>query len=82
MTEQKERKYWVYLGNTGIAVSHSEQCGRVYPGDAGRSELWSGPYPSRGVAIDAALKTGRRVVEHKTSNCIINPVELSRMKGE
>lgn len=71
-----ELKYWVNIGTAGRAMIHVEQCMNAGgdPHSLRTSNTWYGPYATRGAAIDAALATGRKVVEDINSKCIINPV--------
>ena len=76
MAEQKPPQYWVNVGKPQQATIHREGCGFIFPDEPQplNSKLWLGPYASLGAAIDAAMVTGRKVVQHHTSTCIANPV--------
>ena len=67
-------RYWMYVGEWGVARIHRSDCGQCVDGKGpfqraphiGRD--WYGFYPTRGTAIDAATATGYNIDEHLCVN--------------
>ena len=64
-----DKRYWLYVGNPGVAMLHRSDCGRCNDGRGNRPDNdhtkvnWYGFYATRGAADDAARSGGWELSE-------------------